>query len=243
MGTITGTEGNDTLAGDIGDDTILGLGGDDTLFGNAGNDTLDGGAGNDTLSGGSGIDTLTGGLGVDTFSNTVAGLNGDTITDLAGGEKIVITDAALAGFSWSLSGSLLTFTGGSITLQGISGGSFQVAAHTGGGVELTFVKQVHDDFDGDGRSDILWRRNDGALSDWLGQANGSFAVNNAVNLSTGTEWHVVGTGDFNGDGRDDILWRRDDGRLSDWLGQANGSFSVNSEIEIAWGRESVEFVG
>jgi hypothetical protein len=28
------------------------------------------------------------------------------------------------------------------------------------------------------------------LSDWLGQANGSFAVNSAVNLTSGTEWHV-----------------------------------------------------
>ena len=229
MGTITGTEGNDTLAGDIGDDTIFGLGGDDTLYGNAGNDILDGGAGNDTLSGGSGIDTLTGGPGVDTFSNTVAGLNGDTITDLAGGEKIIITDATLAGFSWSLSGSLLTFTGGSVTLQGVSGGSFQVAAHTGGGVELTFVKApVNNDFDGDGRADILWRNDTGTLTDWLGTSNGGFNgnyANSAVDVPT--DWSIAGTGDFNGDGTSDILWRNASGLTTEWLGGSNGGFTSN----------------
>jgi hypothetical protein len=236
MGTITGTEGNDILSGDVGSDMIFGLGGDDTLSGNAGNDVLDGGSGNDILSGGSGVDTLTGGLGADTFSNTIAGLDGDTITDLAGGEKVVITDAMLSGFSWSLSGSTLTYTGGSMTLRGVgvSGGTFQVTAHTGGGVDLTFNPSVlpvghAGDFNGDGRDDILWRNDNGNMTDWLGASNGGF-FDNAANAFTNvpTSWQVASIGDFNGDGRDDILWRNDNGNMTDWLGASNGGFFDNA---------------
>ena len=84
------------------------------------------------------------------------------------------------------------------------------------------------DFDGDGRADILWRKEDGQITDWLGQMNGGFSVN-SVNASTAVsaDWTVVGTGDFNGDGRSDILWRHTDGALTDWLGQDNGGFTAN----------------
>ena len=211
------------------DETLNGDDSNQTMDGFGGNDSISGVGGNDTLTGGAGVDHLTGGSGVDTFSDTAAGLNGDTITDLAGGEKIVITDAALAGFSWSLSGSLLTFTGGSITLQGVSGGSFQVGAHTGGGVELTFVKApVNNDFDGDGRADILWRNDTGTLTDWLGTSNGGFNgnyANSAVDVPT--DWSIAGTGDFNGDGTSDILWRNASGLTTEWLGGSNGGFTSN----------------
>jgi hypothetical protein len=83
------------------------------------------------------------------------------------------------------------------------------------------------DFNGDGHSDVLWRNDDGALTDWLGQANGGFAINNAAYTTALTTWKVAGVGDFNGDGRDDVLWRNDDGALTDWLGQENGGFALN----------------
>ena len=87
------------------------------------------------------------------------------------------------------------------------------------------------DFNGDGRDDILWSRDDGALTNWLGQANGGF-VSNGANASTvvSRDWRIVGTGDFNGDGRDDILWRKDSGDLSNWLGQPNGGWLDNNAI-------------
>jgi hypothetical protein len=96
------------------------------------------------------------------------------------------------------------------------------------------------DFNGDGRSDILWRNTDGQLSDWLGTANGGFTDNGAVSHTTvATAWQIAGTGDFNGDGRSDILWRNTDGQLSDWLGTANGGFTDNSaashtSVATAW---------
>jgi hypothetical protein len=188
-----------------------------------------GGDGADTLTGGTGADILTGGAGADTFLDTAAGFNGDTITDFAAGESIIISDANLANFSFSLTGNTLTFTGGSITLQTVPSGRIVANASASGGVVLTFSQ--HDpsnDFNGDGRSDILWRSNAGDLSNWLGQANGGFAQNDSNAFrSVPTSWKVAGTGDFNGDGKSDILWRNDNGQLSNWLGTANGGLTQN----------------
>ena len=88
------------------------------------------------------------------------------------------------------------------------------------------------DFNGDGRDDIAWRRDDGAFTNWLGQASGGF-VSNDANAWTmlPTSWRVVGTGDFNGDNRDDIIWRRSDGAFTEWLGQANGAF-VSNDLKV-----------
>jgi hypothetical protein len=84
------------------------------------------------------------------------------------------------------------------------------------------------DFNGDGRDDVLWRRDDGALTNWLGQENGGFVSNDANAWhDIPTNWRVITTGDYDGDGRDDVLWRRDDGALTNWLGQEDGGFVSN----------------
>ncbi len=96
------------------------------------------------------------------------------------------------------------------------------------------------DFNGDGRSDVLWRNVNGQLSSWLGTANGGLQDNgNVVNQFVPLDWKIAGTGDFNGDGRSDILWRNDNGRLSQWLGTANGGLSdnfanVNAFVPVSW---------
>ena len=84
------------------------------------------------------------------------------------------------------------------------------------------------DFNGDGLSDVLWRRNDGAFTEWLGQPDGGFVSNdtNAWELVP-TSWRVDGTGDFDGDGRDDVIWRNDNGTFTTWLGQSDGGFVFN----------------
>ncbi|MEO7410485.1 MAG: hypothetical protein ABIU10_04090, partial [Sphingomicrobium sp.] len=178
-------------------DTLSGEAGNDQISGDYGNDTINGGIGDDILTGGPNTDLLTGGGGNDTFIDTKANLSGDTITDLSIGDKIIFSDATLAGFAFNLSGNTLTYTGGSLTL---TGGALQLAASaaSGGGVQLLVqaivplpINDVRNDFNGDGRSDILWRSTTGQLSDWLGQANGGF-IGNDANASTNvpTIWHV-----------------------------------------------------
>ncbi len=75
---------------------------------------------------------------------------------------------------------------------------------------------------------MLWRDSSGALTNWLGTANGGF-TNNWGNSGTNvpTDWSVVGTGDFNGDGNSDILWRSSEGVVTNWLGNDAGGFSTN----------------
>ena len=61
------------------------------------------------------------------------------------------------------------------------------------------------DFDGDGRSDILWRNT----------SNGSNAIWKSANVATpqsvtaiaDQSWRVAGVGDFDGDGMSDMFWR------------------------------------
>ena len=265
----------------------------DIIRGMAGADTLKGLAGDDVLTGGAGFDVMTGGLGVDLFVDTAAGLNGDTITDFRDVDRIVITDATLANFSFQLSGNTLTYTGGSLTFGNAPGtlnarqvtngveltlahspahndfdgsgasdmllrdtngnwvtnwfgsGSGRLASHynpdpgggagTGGGLPVWTQAFAPDwriaatgDFDGDGRSDFLLRSDGGWVTDWLGNANGTF-TNNGSNASlffTG-DWKIAGSGDFDGDLRSDFLLRRDDGWLTNWLGTSNGGFSNN----------------
>ncbi len=210
---VGGSVGNVTIARGVVIENAIGGSGNDTIIGNSAANVLTGGAG---------TDTLTGGGGADTFKDTEAGHNRDKITDFRPGDTIVFTDASLSNFTFSLSGNTLTYSGGAMTLNGVIDGQFTETAAVSGGVQLseTISHVVQNDFNGDGKSDILWRNDDGTLTDWLASSDGSgsFTSNwNASVASVSTSWHVAGTGDFNGDGHVDVLWRNDDGTLTDWL--------------------------
>lgn len=211
-------------------DTINGLAGNDQITGGGGNDIVNGDAGNDILAGAGGSDTLTGGLGTDIFRDTMAGLNGDRITDLSIGERIQITDLPTANFQFGANNTITFGNNNSVTVDGLGPGRLLIHALQNGGFELNLRADAHNDFNGDGRSDVLWRNGSGgALVDWLGQGNGSLSDNAAHFLATpGAAWQVAGTGDFNGDGLVDILWRDTNGVVVDWLGQKNGSLADNS---------------
>jgi Ca2+-binding RTX toxin-like protein len=224
---LFGGAGGDRLNGGLGNDVLRGGGGGDMLWGEAGADDIEGGDGDDVISGGSGRDRLAGGAGSDLFTGEAAAFDGDTIADFGANDRIVISNADAASFTFALNGSTLTFSGGSMTLTGMSG-SLVASAVASGGVQLRIADDARNDFDGDGHSDLLWRDGLGNLTNWLGRANGGFVGNS--NVAVGTDWRIVGTGDYDGDGRDDILWRHQSGTLAEWTGQANGGFLGNANV-------------
>src|SRR5690348_15923373 len=103
---------------------------------------MSGFAGNDTITGGLGADILAGGGGDDLFVDSAAGLSGDTITDFSLGDRIIVSDANIAGFSYTLNGHLLSFTGGSLTLENVPTGTLVASAAAGGGVQLSFSTET-----------------------------------------------------------------------------------------------------
>jgi hypothetical protein len=62
------------------------------------------------------------------------------------------------------------------------------------------------DFNGDGKSDILWRNEvNGYVSVWqMDRAQVATTYNPG---QVGLEWKIVGAGDFVGDGKAEVLWR------------------------------------
>jgi Ca2+-binding RTX toxin-like protein len=244
---ITGSEAANWIVGEAGDDLLDGLGGADILEGYGGNDLLFGGGGEDVVSGGLGIDELTGGAGADTFGFYALSLAGDTIMDFAVEDRIYISDLLPEDFTFTMTGNTLTYTGFSILDDTLEiGGSVNFAAPlhgffvaqeaASGGVELVLIPDaVRNDFNNDGRSDILWRSDTGGFSNWLGLPDGSFENNDDdAFASVSTDWHIAGTGDFNRDGYADVLWRSDTGQLSDWLGTVYGGFVNNDSHALAF---------
>jgi hypothetical protein len=77
---------------------------------------------------------------------------------------------------------------------------------------------VRNDLGGDGKSDILWRNNDGSVATW--QMNSSTATPSSIGaLPAG--WSIAGTGDFGGDAKADLLLQKTDGTVATW--QLDGS--------------------
>ncbi|MBV6340232.1 FG-GAP-like repeat-containing protein [Candidatus Magnetobacterium casense] len=80
------------------------------------------------------------------------------------------------------------------------------------------------DFDGDGKSDILWRNtnsdtedeNSGKVVIWLMDSTGIKVGGNDSPGKIGLDFQIAGTGDFDGDGKSDILWRNTD-QGHDWV--------------------------
>ena len=71
------------------------------------------------------------------------------------------------------------------------------------------------DFNGDGKSDILWRDSSGNIAMWL--MNGSTVSSGPGLGQISTAWSIVGQRDFDGDGKSDILWRDTSGNIAMWL--------------------------
>ena len=53
---------------------------------------------------------------------------------------------------------------------------------------------VSSDFNGDGKSDLLWQIDNGQVAIW--EMNGTTVIGSATISNPGPSWEVIGTGDF-----------------------------------------------
>jgi len=84
------------------------------------------------------------------------------------------------------------------------------------------------DFNGDGKSDILWQGSDGMPAIWLMDGINFVSTSAAGSFNPGPSWQVKGSGDFNGDGKSDILWQGSDGTPAIWLMDGATAVSVSA---------------
>jgi Ca2+-binding RTX toxin-like protein len=262
---LFGGSGNDSLSGDDGDDVLDGGDGDDTLIGGNANDSLYGGYGNDSLVGGSGNDTY---FIENSFSNgSVIIADADGIDSLSFG----LTFDLLNSFSKSGTTLLVDFNGDQV-LNATEDISILNFFNSSGNVGSGFIETVGNlagaaiinrfaaapisaaDFNGDGKSDILWRNTNSGEA-YIYQMDG-FAVPSEGSMRTvSSDWQIAGTGDFNGDNKSDILWRNtnsgeayiyqmdglavpSEGSVrtvsSDWQIAGTGDFNGDNKSDILW---------
>ncbi len=229
---ISGTAFDDVMTAGDAPISFGGGGGNDVLTGGAGFDSLSGGDGNDTLTGRLGADTLAGGAGDDSFRDTASGLNGDTITEFTGGDKIVITDANAATFNFSMSGNTLTYTGGSLTFGSALSGTLTASAASGGGVQLTL--STGQTLNGGPGDDTL---NGGPGNDTLNGFDGNDTLNgnagnDTLNGGAGADVMNGGTGDdkYFVDDAGDVVTELI-GQGDDWV-LASVSYALASGVSV-----------
>lgn len=113
-----------------------------------------------------------------------------------------------------------------------------ILSHEENDMMRAIIMQVpHNDFNGDGTTDIVWQKNDGSAMIW--KMNGTsylFTANLAVEPDT--NWKIVAAADFNHDYKPDLLWRNiSNGNNRVWLMDGavlSSSVAINAEAVQAW---------
>ena len=122
------------------------------------------------------------------------------------------------------------------------------------------VRDVSHDFDGDGKSGVLWRHDSGQVYFWEMDGLGIKAEGGVAHAPVSNDWHIQGAGDFDGDGNNDVLWRHDSGQVyfwemdgqaikaeggvvhapvpNDWHVQGVGDFDADGKSDILWRHDS-----
>jgi hypothetical protein len=179
-------------------------------------------------------------------------VNGNTITDSAAirdsAGNLVQPDA-----SWSIAGVgdfnfdgkndvLWRNSSGAVALWTMDGSKISSSGFvTSGGkavsLDASWSVAGIGDFNGDGKSDVIWRNTSGEIAEW--QMNGS-AISGSADLNVSgvavrpdASWSIAGVGDFNADGKADLLWRNTNGSLVEWL--MDGSSIASSSVITSGG--------
>jgi hypothetical protein len=122
------------------------------------------------------------------------------------------------------------------------------------------TRDVSHDFDGDGKSGVLWRHDSGQVYFWEMNGLGIKAEGSVAHAPVPTDWHIQGAGDFDGDGSNDVLWRHDSGQVyfwemdglgikaegaaahapvpNEWHIQGVGDFDADGKSDILWRHDS-----
>jgi FG-GAP-like repeat len=167
------------------------------------------------------------------FLVTAVGLpNNDALWQIPIDNPAGATSLGLIGFADVTginfeNGRLTGFTGGTsptrISINAATGAGTVDRAISGitniSGAATIPLSTRRNDFNGDYKSDILWRNDNGDVALW--QMNGSTLTTGSVFANVSTAWKIASTGDFNSDGKADILWRNADGQVAIW--QMNGA--------------------
>jgi hypothetical protein len=122
------------------------------------------------------------------------------------------------------------------------------------------TRDVAHDFDGDGKSGVLWRHDSGQVYFWEMEGLAIKAEGGVAHAPVSNDWHIQGAGDFDGDGNNDVLWRHDGGQVyfwemngvaikaeggvahapvpNDWHVQGVGDFDADGKSDILWRHDS-----
>lgn len=76
------------------------------------------------------------------------------------------------------------------------------------------------DFAGSGNADILWQTNSGALAIWEMQGTdiigANYLTDNGIQVSTPSNWDLVGAADINNSGKESLLFQTPSGQMAYW---------------------------
>ena len=142
-----------------------------------------------------------------TTCNGTCGYNGSSVPPAPHGRALSVFNGLAPNGTWRL-----------YAYDDTAGDTGQIA--TGWRLQITTATNPSppSDFNGDGRSDIMWR-NASSGEDYLWFMNGTQIGSHGPTLTLAdTAWKVAGTGDFNGDAKADIVWRNSStGEVYVWL--------------------------
>ena len=246
IGAGSDTAGSTLTAGNVSNTGTIALNSDDTFV--TSNTAIGGGKSRavvNALTGGGTVDLYA-------HATLEVGGAGDNKVVFSGVDALLKLDNPAAGYAGALSGfsqgdtldlahenaSIVSYDGAtlivrtaagvtqSFALSGPSANSLATRRDGAGGTDIVVgppISRTVDDFNGDGKSDILWRNANGDAYLFNSATAGGFTGKDVGVVAA--SWQVAGIGDFNGDGKSDILWRNSNGDAYLYNSNTSGGFT------------------